>query len=83
MMPHTLLDAGGSAHRRAVAGGVVGLRSGILRAAPEVRIVTLNMGLVRDSLPTLALLIEGRLVAKGRPLRPADVDAVVLFRPWP
>ena len=83
-MPHTSLDTGGPAHRRAAAGGVVGLRSGLLRAAPgvasparlrraDVRIVTLNMGLVRVSLPMLAPLIEGRLVAEGRPLRPADV----------
>ena len=92
MMPHTSLDAGGPAHRRAAAGGVVGLRSGVLRAAPgvasparlrraDVRIVTLNMGLVRASLPTLAPLIEGRLVAEGRPLRPADVDAVAFSEP--
>ncbi|MBK7759682.1 MAG: hypothetical protein IPI35_25440 [Deltaproteobacteria bacterium] len=88
MMPHTLLDAGGPAHRRAAAGGVVGLRSGLLRVArgsfscrADVRIVTLNMGLRRDSLPTLAPLIEGRLVAEGRPLRPADVDAVAFSDP--
>ena len=47
----------------------------------DVRIVTLNMGLRRDSLPTLAPLIEGRLVAEGRPLRPADVDAVAFSDP--
>ncbi|MCK6518642.1 hypothetical protein L6R46_26745 [Myxococcota bacterium] len=40
------------------------------------RVVTLNMGLGRDSLAMLALLIEGTLVAEGRPLRPADVDTV-------
>ena len=38
-----------------------------------MRIVTLNMGLVRDSLLMLTPLIEGRFVAEGRPLRPADV----------
>ena len=31
------------------------------------------MGLGRDSLAMLALLIEGQLVAEGRLLRPADV----------
>jgi hypothetical protein len=46
-----------------------------------VRIVTLNMGLGRDSLPMLAPLIEGRLVAEGHPLRPVDVDAVVISDP--
>ncbi|MBK9648168.1 MAG: hypothetical protein IPO67_23955 [Deltaproteobacteria bacterium] len=49
--------------------------------ASEERIVTLNMGLGRDSLAMLALLIEGQLVAEGRPLRPADVDAVVFSDP--
>ncbi len=49
--------------------------------ASEERIVTLNMGLGRDSLAMLALLIEGQLVAEGRALRPADVDAVVFSDP--
>ncbi|MCK6515687.1 hypothetical protein L6R46_11615 [Myxococcota bacterium] len=44
------------------------------------------MGLGRDSLAMLALLTEGKLVAEGRPLRPAGVDAVVFSDPgfeWP
>jgi hypothetical protein len=47
----------------------------------EERTTPLNMGLRRDSLAMLALLIEGQLVAEGRPLRPADVDAVVFSDP--
>jgi hypothetical protein len=39
------------------------------------------MGLGRDSLAMLALLTEGKLVAEGRPLRPAGVDAVVFSDP--
>ena len=49
--------------------------------ASEERIITLNMGLGRDSLAMLALLIEGQLVAEGRALRVADVDAVVFSDP--
>ena len=49
--------------------------------ASEERIVTLNMGLGRDSLAMLCLLIEGQLVAEGRALRPADIDAVVFSDP--
>ena len=49
--------------------------------ATEERIITLNMGLGRDSLAMLALLIEGQLVAEGRPLRPADIDALVFSDP--
>jgi hypothetical protein len=45
------------------------------------RVVTLNMGLGRDSLAMLALLIEGQLVAEGRALRPDDIDAVVFSDP--
>lgn len=41
----------------------------------EPRIVTLNMGLGRDSLAMLCLLAEGKLVVEGHPL--AAVDAVV------
>lgn len=44
---------------------------------PRERIITLNLGLGRDSLAMLGLLVEGRLRAEGRPLRPADIDAVV------
>ncbi len=51
------------------------------RRGADVRIVTLNMGLIRDSLSMLAPLIEGRLVAEDRPLRPAAVDAVVFSDP--
>ena len=58
------------------------LRAALRRpVASEERIITLNMGLGRDSLAMLALLIEGQLVAEGRPLRPADVDAVVFSDP--
>jgi hypothetical protein len=49
--------------------------------ASEGHIVTLNMGLGRDRLAMLALLIEGQLVAEGRPLRPADIDALVFSDP--
>ncbi len=35
--------------------------------ASEERIITLNMGLQRDSLAMLALIIEVQLVAEGRP----------------
>ncbi len=42
---------------------------------------TLHMGLGRDSLAMLAMLLEGELVAEGRALRPADVDAVVFSDP--
>ena len=49
--------------------------------ASEERIITLNMGLGRDSLAMLCLLIEGQLVAEGRLLRPSDVDAVVFSDP--
>ena len=41
--------------------------------ASEGRFISFNMGLGRDSLAMLALLIEGQLVAEGRLLRPADV----------
>ncbi len=44
----------------------------------DVRIITLNMGLGYDSLAMLALLIKGELVAEGRALRPAGLDAVVI-----
>ena len=46
-----------------------------------MRIVTLNMGLGRDSLAMLALLIEGQLVVEDRALRPNDIDAVVFSGP--
>ena len=48
---------------------------------PRERIVTLNLGLGRDSLAMLGLLAEGRLVAEGRRLGPADIDAVVFADP--
>lgn len=41
------------------------------------RIITLNLGLGRDSFAMLGLLIEGELVVDGRKLTPADIDAVV------
>ena len=45
------------------------------------RIITLNLGLGRDSLAMLGLLVEGRLVAEGRVLAPEDIDAVVFSDP--
>jgi hypothetical protein len=41
------------------------------------RVVTLQMGLGRDSVAMLLLLVEGHLVAEGVPIVPDDVDAVV------
>ncbi len=52
-------------------------RSGKTRYGPTDRIVTLNMGLGRDSVAMLCLLAEGKLVAQGRKLSPSDIDAVV------
>lgn len=43
----------------------------------DERIVTLNMGLGRDSIAMLNLLIEDGLVAEGRKLTIADIDCVV------
>ena len=59
--------------------------------APEFRrnkdrIIIIQMGLGRDSIAMLLLLLEGKLIAEGIPLRPADVDAVVFSDPgyeWP
>ena len=45
------------------------------------RIITLNLGMGRDSLAMLGLLVEGRLVAEGRVLSPEDIDAVVFADP--
>lgn len=45
------------------------------------RIVTLNLGLGRDSLTMLCLLVDGRLRAEGRVLAPDEVDAVVFSDP--
>lgn len=45
------------------------------------RIITLNLGMGRDSLAMLGLLAEGRLVAEGRALAPEDIDAVVFADP--
>jgi len=52
-----------------------------IRSGLGERIVTLNMGLGRDSLTLLCLLVEGRLVAEGRPVAPREVDAVVFSDP--
>jgi len=41
------------------------------------RIVTLNLGMGRDSLAMLGLLVEGELVVDGRKIGPTDIDAVV------
>lgn len=48
---------------------------------PRERIVTLNLGLGRDSLAMLGLLVEGALVAEGRAVQVGDVDAVVFADP--
>lgn len=45
------------------------------------RIVTLNLGMGRDSLALLGLLVERRLVAEGQSLGPQDIDAVVFSDP--
>ncbi len=45
------------------------------------RIITLNLGMGRDSLAMLGLLAEGRLIAEGRALAPEDIDAVVFADP--
>ena len=45
------------------------------------RIITLNLGMGRDSLAMLGLLTEGRLIAEGRALAPEDIDAVVFADP--
>ncbi len=50
------------------------------RAIPDprpARIITLNMGLGRDSIAMLCLLIEGKLVAEGNPINADAVSAVV------
>ena len=44
---------------------------------PNAHLITLNIGLGRDSIAMLCLLVEGKLVANGRTLTPADVDAVI------
>lgn len=53
------------------------LAAALVSGEPDQRIITLNLGLGRDSLAMLGLLAEGRLVAEGRALRPEDIDAVV------
>lgn len=66
---------------------LVGLAGAALSGAmlppgvPRERIITLNLGLGRDSLAMLGLLVEGALVAEGRPVLPDDVDAVVFADP--
>lgn len=65
-------------------GGLLAAKLGIAQSAgllpaavPRDRIITLNLGLGRDSLAMLGMLVEGTLVAETRPLRVTDVDAVV------
>jgi len=48
---------------------------------PRERIITLNLGMGRDSLAMLGLLAEGRLVAEGQALASEDIDAVVFSDP--
>jgi hypothetical protein len=48
------------------------------RARPDDgRLTILSSGLGRDSSTMVCLLLGGKLLAEGRPLRPSDVDAVV------
>lgn len=53
------------------------------RAQPRrTRSLTIfRMGLGRDSIAMLCLLVEGRLIAGGEPVLPEDVDAVVFTDP--
>ena len=52
-----------------------------VRSYSDERLVIFRMGLGRDSLAMLGLLCEGRLIAEGKNLGPADIDAVVFTDP--
>ena len=62
-------------------GRQTGLYGGVSYAdadyAPEGNLTILNMGLGRDSITMLCLLVKGELLADGKYLGPDDVDAVV------
>ncbi len=60
---------------------VVANRRLAARAGFRGRVVTLNMGLGRDSIAMLCLLVEGGLEVDGVPLWVGDVDAVVFSDP--
>jgi hypothetical protein len=52
-----------------------------VRATRTRSLTILRLGLGRDSLAMLGLLVEGKLVAGGQPVLPEDVDAVVFTDP--
>ena len=100
MNPAALLDGAARALRQRPPAGVTAreIDSFLTRKRPSLmlalgpllpnhdRVVTLNLGLGRDSLAMLCLLAQGRLRADGRRLDPAEVDAVVFSDPgaeWP